>query len=138
MLPVDPSLRLPTALLLSKGTIQQLPGQWEPFLQLIAVGLQGAPQNRGSCEAGGDGCEQLLPLPPQLQALAGAPAPGPAGLPSGAEQNAASEAGRSQQRSEGEGQGGKQETGGLCHSQQTGPYLCPEASAALGPVTVWG
>lgn len=45
LLPVDPSLHLPPALLLSKGMIQLLLGEWEPFLHPIAVGLQGAPQD---------------------------------------------------------------------------------------------
>lgn len=48
------------------------------------------------------------------------------------------EAGRSRQRSEGEGQGEKQETGGLSHSQQTGTRLHPEVLAALGSVSGWG
>lgn len=36
--------------LLSKGVIQKLPGQWEPFLHPIAVGLQGAPRTEGVVE----------------------------------------------------------------------------------------
>ena len=124
---------MPAALLLSKGMIQLLPRQREPFLHPIAVGLQGAPQDQGSCRAGGDGCEQLLPLPPQLQALPGTPAPSPAGLPSGAEQSAASEAGRSRQRSEGEGQGGKQKTDGwpLSFSADQ-PLLAPRGISSAG------
>lgn len=90
MLPVDPSPRLPSALLLSKGTIQLLPGQQESFLHPIAAGLQGAAQDRGSRRAGGGGCEQLLRLLP--------PAPGSRWHPV-----LQGEAGRSRQRSEGKG-----------------------------------
>lgn len=41
---------LPTAPLLSKGVIQQLPGQWEPSLHATAVSLQGAPRTEGAAE----------------------------------------------------------------------------------------